>query len=240
MRHRNKAAVTARVGWPAPAVLLGVVLSLVAVAPGGASGGVISIRGSISDEAGAPIPGQTIRLLKSRSILKLSGLTTVDQNVEEVRAGTDPHGFFEFSVTPDPNFRYYYLRFYDPQGFDAVKYRLPDDREISRKVRQGRPVQESVVLRLQSDWPKVKALIDEYGPASHCGQILRALGLPTRRAPQGADRELWEFDAAGVAYLVEGQKVLETRRLAATAQPPRQDDGSSPDHPQPAARVDEP
>ncbi len=240
MLHRDRVAAMAREGSPASALLLAAVLSLSLIAPTEAAEGAISIRGSITDETGAAVPGQAVRLLKSRSILKLSGLKTVDQNVEEVRAGTDPQGFFEFTVTPDPNFRYCYLRFYDPQNFDGVKYRLPDDREISRKVRQGRPVQEAVVLRRQSDWPKVKALIDEYGPASHCGQILRALGLPTRRTPQGAERELWEFDAAGVAYLVEGQKVLETRRLAAAAQPARQDDGSSPDHPQPAARVDGP
>jgi len=235
-----------RDGWYAAAGLGAAVAALILlVAPGAPAAAAesvekISIRGSVTDENGAGVSGQTVRLLKSRSILRLSGLKTTEQNVEEVRASTDPHGLFEFTVTPDPKFRYYYLRFYDPQSFDSVKYRLPDDLEVSRKIRQGRDVTETIVLRPRAEWPKVKALIDEYGPASHCGQILRALGLPTRRTPEGAGRELWEFDAAGVAYLVEGQKVLETRRLPAAAEPARAGDGSSPDHPEPATRVDGP
>jgi hypothetical protein len=197
----------------------------------------VVVHGSVSDDKGAPMSGHTVRLLKSRSILNLAGLTRSDQQVEEVRAATDEHGFFEIEFPADPQFRYYYLRFYDPHTFDAVKFALPADLEITRKVRARRPIQASVALKLNPDWPKVKALIDQYGAGSHCGQILRSLGLPSRRIAEGEGRELWEYDGVRTAYLVEGDKVLETRTLdppaasaeAATASPP-----------EPAVRVEEP
>ncbi len=219
--------------------------ALLAVAPRSAarSGHTVVVRGTVTDESGRPVPGHTVRLLKSRTIVNLAGFKTQDQNVEEVRASTDAHGFFEFNFPVDPQFRYYSLRFYDPKSFDAVKYRLPEDRDISRTARQGRPVQATVVLKLQPDWPKVKALVDQYGPASHCGQIVRALGLPSRRTSQGEGRELWEYDEARVAYLVEGSKVLETRRLpsAASGAPAAGSAGQTPeDRPEPATRVEEP
>jgi hypothetical protein len=69
-----------------------------------------------------------------------------------------------------------------------------------------------VTLDLQPGWPDIEALIREYGAGTQRAQILRALGLPSRRVPQGPGRELWEYDAAGIAYLIEGGKVLETRR----------------------------
>ncbi len=216
---------------------------LLAFAPSAAAreGKVVVVRGTITDESGAPVPAHVVRLLKSRTIVNLAGFKSRDQNVEEIRAATDEHGFFEFNFPVDPEFRYYYLRFYDPQVFDAVKYRLPEDRDISRRSREGRPVQVSVVLRFREDWPKVQVLIDQYGPASSCGQVLRALGIPSRRTPAGPGRELWEYDVAKVSYLVEGDKVLETHRLEAQgASRETAGDGTAPDRPVPATRVEGP
>ena len=206
----------------------------------------IEVRGTVSDAGGAPVPGHVVRLLKSRTILRLGSLERRDQNVEEVRATTDEHGLFEFTFPVDPQFTHYYLRFYDPKTFDAVKYLVPEDRDISRKVRGGRPVQATVALRFAPDWPRVQALIEQHGPASHCGQILRALGLPSRVAPEEGGRELWSFDRAGVAYLIEGSRVLETRRIekrpegAAAADPEKARSRKPEDEPTPATRVEEP
>jgi hypothetical protein len=219
------------------ALALGLVGLLIAARTGSARGGsTLTVRGSVSDEAGAPVPGHTVRLLKSRSILNLAGMTRSDQQVEEVRASTDEHGFFEIEFPADPQFRYYYLRFYDPLTFDAVRFALPADLDISRKVRERRPIQAEVALKLSPDWPKVKALIDQYGAGSHCGQILRSLGLPSRRVEQGEGRELWEYDGARTAYLVEGSKVLETRKL----EPAQESAEAAGSHPEPAVRLEGP
>ncbi|MFQ5877183.1 MAG: carboxypeptidase-like regulatory domain-containing protein [Acidobacteriota bacterium] len=180
----------------------------------------VQVRGRLTDESGAPVPGQTVRLLKSRTIVDLKALEKRSQDVEQTRVTTDAHGFYEMSFTVDPRFRYYYLRFYDPKQFDAVKYRLPDDRDISRRARRGRPVHADAVFEFHPDWPEVKALIDRYGPATHVGQILRTLGLPTRRTPQASGRELWVYDPAGVSYLLEGMRVVQTRHRGDPADPP--------------------
>jgi hypothetical protein len=172
----------------------------------------IDVRGRVIDATGAAVPGHSVRLLKARTIVNLGTFKKSEQNVEELSATTDAHGFFEFNFPLDKKFRYYYLRFYDPDDFDAIKYRLPADKDISSKARKGRAIQADVTLDLQPGWPDIEMLIREYGAGTQRAQILRALGLPSRRVPQGLGRELWEYDAAGIAYLIEGGKVLETRR----------------------------
>ncbi len=199
----------------------------------------VSVRGTVTDETGEAVPGHTVRLLKSRSVLHLGTFRSQDQNVEEVRATTDEHGFFEFSFPSDSQFPYYYMRFYDPKSFDAIKYRLPEDKEISRRVRQGRPVQVSVILKIQQDWPRVKSLIDEYGPASHCGQILRSLGLPSSRTPQEGGKEVWRYDRAGVSYVIQGSRVLETHRIPKSFPPGVPAEAESEEQPVPAVRVED-
>lgn len=220
------------------AAAFGLLVLLGAVAASTTDGTRLAVRGRVTDEGGEGVPGQTVRLLKSRTFLKLGGLRSLDQSVEETRAVTDSLGFFEFEFPVDASFPYYYLRFYDPKTFDAVKYRLPDDREITKRVRRGRPVQASATFRHQPDWPEIKTLIDSYSPASQVGQVLRSLGLPSSRTPEGPGRELWSYQRAGVAYLIEGRRVIETRSLPGGARSAA--DERSGDEPSPAVRVDEP
>ncbi|MBI4168809.1 MAG: hypothetical protein HY510_02585 [Acidobacteria bacterium] len=218
------------------AISIGVLILVSTTALPARSEKVVAVRGRVMDESGAAVPGHAVRLLKSRSVVQIGGLRSRDQHVEELRAATDEHGFFEFDFPADSQFPYYYLRFYDPKNYDAVKYRLPEDSDISRRVRRGRPVQVSVVLKFHPDWLQVKALIDRHGAGTHCGQILRSLGLPSSREARGAGREIWTFEKAGVSYLVEGSKVLETHRLRRSAP-----SGAGPDaaeRPDPAARVE--
>jgi len=227
---------------PAPravaAASIGLLVLLGAVAAAAPDETRVPVRGRVTDESGVGVPGQTVRLLKSRTFVKLGGLRSLDQSVEEARAITDSLGFFEFEFPVDASFPYYYLRFYDPKTFDAVKYRLPEDREITKRVRGGRPVQVSAPLRYQPDWPQVRALIDSYSPGSQVGQVLRSLGLPSSRAPEGPGRELWTYGRARVAYVIEGGKVLETRTLPGGAQSAAGEPAR--DEPAPAVRVDEP
>jgi hypothetical protein len=101
----------------------------------------IDVRGRVIDATGAAVPGHSVRLLKARTIVNLGTFKKSEQNVEELSATTDAHGFFEFNFPLDKKFRYYYLRFYDPDDFDAIKYRLPADKDISSKARKGRAIQ---------------------------------------------------------------------------------------------------
>lgn len=231
-----------RTGWRvlwiagAAALLCGFLLPAAALAD--ENEGRVSIHGRVIDENGAGVAGQVVRLLKSRTYLKIGNLRSLDQSVEETRVTTDALGFFEIGARRDPAFPYTYLRFYDPKTFDAVQYRLPEDREISKRVRAGRSVQVSVPLQFQPDWPKVRTLLETYSPGSQVGQVLRSLGLPSSRAVEGPGRELWTYDKAGMAYVVEGPKVIETRTLPGGAKNAEGEPGK--DAPEPAVRVDTP
>jgi hypothetical protein len=125
---------------------------------------------------------------------------------------TDGEGRFELEFALDPSFHAYFVRFFEPALFDAVKYLVPSDLEITRQSEKGGVVEAHAVLRFHPDWPQVKALIGEYGAASPRGQILRSLGLPKHKEDLGEGRELWVFEAAGVSYVIEGEKVVETRK----------------------------
>lgn len=223
--------------WMGAAALAGV-LALAGAARADEPETRVALRGRITDSTGEGVPGQTVRLLKSRTYVKLGRLRSLDQSVEQARAATDALGFFEFEARVDPAFPYAYLRFYDPKTFDAVKYRLPDDRDVSKRVRAGRPVQVSVSLAFQPDWPKVRALLETYPPGSQVGQVLRSLGLPSSKAPEGPGRELWTYDRVGVAYVIEGARVIETRTLPAGAR--SASDEPREEGPVPAVRVDQP
>ena len=180
----------------------------------------VVIKGQLieADGDGTPAAFQTVRLIKTRKIRSVSDPKARAQEVEEARTRTDATGAFRFEIPADPSFPFWFLRFYDPKEFDAVKYQIPPDHDISRAVEQGHGVEVRGVLVFHRDWPKVKELVDRYGPGSQRGQILRSLGLPTRQ-PREDGRELWVYPASGVTYLLEGDKVLETRRGNLPAEP---------------------
>jgi hypothetical protein len=218
----------ARIGMALVAMLA---LPLPPMTRGASPDPAVVVKGSLTESNGTPAAFQTVRLLKTRKIRSLSDPKARAQEVEEARTRTDAAGGFRFEIPADPSFPYWFIRLYDPNEFDAVKYQIPPDHDVSRAVHDGYGIEVSAVLQFHPDWPKVKALVDQYGPASHRGQILRSLGLPTRQEPQAEGRELWVFAPQGVSYLFDGDTVLETKR-------------SAPDPttaaPQPAAKAEKP
>lgn len=185
-----------------------------------AAGAGMTIRGTVTDVSGAPVAADTVRLLKTRKVRVLGAAPDADQAVEEARARTDAEGRFSIDAAVDHAFPFWFVRFYDPATFDGVKYRQPADLDVSRQVREGASIDAGVVLKFHPDWPQVRAMVEQYGAASRRGQILRSLGLPTRRG-QGEDgHDVWVFSAAGVTYVLDGDRVVETRRGATGAPPP--------------------
>ena len=183
------------------------------------AGGAMTIRGQVTDAGGAPVPADTVRLLKTRRVKVLGAAPDADQAIEEARARTDAEGRFTIDAAIDHAFPFWFVRFYDPATFDGVKYRLPADLDVSRQVREGAVIDAGVVLKFHPDWPQVRTLVDQYGAASRRGQILRSLGLPTRRTPGDEGHETWEFARAGVIYVLDGDTVVETRRTAPATGP---------------------
>lgn len=200
---------------------------------------IVTVRGVVTDASGAAVAGHTVRLIKTRTIHKLKAPRSQDQGVEEKRAMTDGEGRFELEFALDPSFPAYFVRFFDPALFDAVKYLVPSDLEITRQSEKGGVVEAHAVLRFQPDWPQVKTLIAEYGAASPRGQILRSLGLPKRKEDLGEGRELWIFEAAGVSYVIEGEKVVETRKTGSGGPSESAAPGASPAQPDPEEHVND-
>ena len=172
----------------------------------------VVVKGSLTEPNGTPAAFQTVRLIKTRKIRSVSDPKARAQEVEEARTRTDAAGGFRFEIPADPSFPFWFVRFFDPNEFDGVKYQIPPDHDVSRAVHDGYGIEVSGILKPHPDWPKVKALVDQYGAGSHRGQILRSLGLPTRQEPRDEGKELWVYAASGVSYLLDGDTVLETRR----------------------------
>ena len=200
-------------GW-SPAVVL-CALALLGGAEAMAAAGVeVVIRGTVKDQGGSPLAEYPVRLIKTKTILNLLHFSTDSQQQEEGRTLTDASGRFEMKLVPDRKYDYFYLRFYDPKSFDPVRYSVPGDLDITRRIKTGTEVVVDGVIRDHPDWPTVDGMIREFGPGSNRGRILRSLGLPERREtfPDAPGRENWWYYAKGICYQMSSDAVLKIRR----------------------------
>lgn len=175
----------------------------------------VVIRGSVKDQSGAPLPGYPVRLIKTKTILNLLHFSTGSQQQEEARVQTDPSGSFEMRIAPDPKYDYFYLRFYDPNTFDPVRYAVPGDKDVTRLVKTKPEVIVDEVIGDHPDWPQAEAMLREFGEGSNRARIVRSLGLPERReAVAGSPgRENWWYYSKGICYQLQSDEVLKVRRF---------------------------
>ena len=163
-----------------------------------------------------------VRVIATRRIARFLSIESKPAQAVLARTVTDAAGFYEFHVSKAREYDYYFLRFYDSTGFDAVKFAVPDDVEITRLITRRRPVVVDQVLQHAPEWEAVQRLRSLYGPDSLRGKIVRDLGVPdrTERAftDAGVERETWWFDAAGVAYVIEDGEVVDKREFQAEAE----------------------
>jgi hypothetical protein len=175
----------------------------------------LTIEGQVFDDAGAAVAGVPVRLLMTRRLVTLTDLSLRDEFAEGPSTRTDDAGFFRIDLRPDPDFDYYYLRFYDRTGFDAVRYALPADEDVTAAVRAGRPI---IVQRRLVDAPNWPAVVRELervgGSGSARGRILRVLGLPDQVVPRGGGVTEWRYERARVRYLIQDGEVVERASLA--------------------------
>ena len=183
----------------------------------------VVVRGTVKDQSGAPLGDYPVRLIKTKTTLNLLHFGTGSQLAEAARAQTDGEGRYEIKIVPDPKFDYFYLRFYDPKTFDPVRYRVPADVDVTKRVRQKPEVVVDAVIGDHPDWGTVKGLLAEFGPDSNRGKILRRLGLPERRetVATAAGRENWWYYAQGICYQLQADSVLKIRHFDPVLPPRR-------------------
>ncbi len=199
-----------------PAVL-GALLTFLLFGPAPEAGvPTIHVQGRVLSPDGHGVPGQSVRLFKTRRSLALGRFSSGGQIAEAARATTDEHGFYEIRIRKDRAFDDYFLRFYDLSTFDSVRYRLPGDREITREIRRGGTLRIDVTLAWHDGWPEVRSRLEEVGEDSPRGRILLAMGLPEseKRAdgPSGL-RDEWWYYSRGVVYFFRGREAAGSRRF---------------------------
>jgi len=175
----------------------------------------IEIHGVIRNQAGQPMAGYPVRLLKTKTTLSLLHFSTGSRQVDYARTETDAEGRYEIKVQPDPKFDYFYLRFYDPKTFDPVRYAVPADVDITKKFKTKIELEVDSVIQDHPDWAKVQALLVEFGESSNRGKILRSLGLPERRQTfsDAPGKESWWYYAKGLCYQLQGDQILKIRNF---------------------------
>jgi hypothetical protein len=173
----------------------------------------VIVRGQVRNTTGEGVPGVPVRVIATRRVIKFLQVESKPVQAELAAGLTDATGFYEISVPRDRDFDDFFLRFYDRERFDAVKYAVPPDLDITRIVRKGRVGVLDQNLEFAPGWDAVSRLVDLYGEGSPRGEIVRRLGVPDRTertaSPEGGERETWWYDAVGVAYALEDGRVIE-------------------------------
>jgi hypothetical protein len=206
-----------------PAVLtalLALVLTAALTSPATASadggGGARALEGQVFDAAGEPVGGVPVRVLMTRRLLKLGDFSVEDDVAAGPSTVSDARGFYRLSWTPDQAYDYFYLRFYDAETFDAVRYALPTDEDITQRVRSGRPVIVNRRLEDAPTWPELRREIERVGGVeTPRGEILRALGMPDQVVPLDGGVVEWRYERAGVRYRLREGRLVEVLRPSA-------------------------
>jgi hypothetical protein len=183
----------------------------------------VLIRGRLQNGEGEPLAGVQVTLIRTHKRVDLGRLQWKETEGVLDRSLTDAQGFYEIRAADDGSFSSYFLRFHDPQTFDAVRYVPPPDEDITRRFRRGRPLVENRVAREQRDWPKVQEEIARVGADSVRGRLLRRLGLPERverPEPARPEREEWWYYRRGIVYQFDGSEAAGERRFDPVPAPP--------------------
>lgn len=176
----------------------------------------VHVQGRVLSPDGHGLEGQAVRLFKTRRSLALGRFSSGGQISEATRVTTDEHGFYEIRIQKDRAFDDYFLRFYDLSTFDSVRYRLPEDREITKEIRRGGTLRIDLTLAWDDAWPEVRSRLEEVGEDSPRGRILLALGLPEsekRAAGPDGPRDEWWYHSKGIVYFFKGRDAAGFRRF---------------------------
>jgi len=195
-------------------------LSLIILAGGGCSYGLMShdprvVTGVVTDERGNPVAGTPVLLVSRTLTLSQKSLGDFEERGprQELRTVTDEAGRYRFEFVPAELGNNIFLVFYATEGFDAVRFEKPETPvsgfygrgvvDVTMLLDRQREVVWNAVLRTHPDWDKVQKRLQEYGPSSDRGRILRQFGLPEKEEQVG-DSEVWWYYSKGQSFRFVG------------------------------------
>jgi len=179
------------------------------------------VTGVVRDEQGNPVAGTPV-LLVGRT-LRYSTLEDFQElgPRHDLRTVTDEVGRYRFEFVPAELGNNIFLAFYATDGFDAVRFEKSKTVDVTMLLDRQREVVWNKVLHTHPDWDRVQKRIQEYGPSSDRGRILRQFGLPEKEEKAG-EREIWWYYSKGQSFRFLGGSLDSSFQFDPTT-PPRQE-----------------
>ena len=183
------------------------------------------LTGLVTDGEGKPVPRAPVLLVgyTLKLNLKLNPLELYYKELDqkELRTLTDEEGRYRLEFTPNQLGNNLFLLFYDKEGFDPVRLQKPEPLDVTSQLDMNKEVVINQVLLIHPNWSEVQKRMQEYGPSSDRGRILRQFGLPEKEE-KVRDSEVWWYYSKGQSFrFLEG--FLDSSFQFAPTEPPRQE-----------------
>jgi len=187
-----------------------------------AAGKRVAAQGRVLTASGEGMPGWPVVLIGTQRYIELKRFSSGGGVAILTRATTDANGYFSIDVPKDRRYQFWFLRFAEQGGLDPVKYRMPEDVEITADVRRDRVASVQKAIQLNPAWPEVERRVAEAGgESSEKGKILRALGLPEKSVKDdAAGTEEWWYFTKGILYTFSATEPVSERHFAPVVPPP--------------------
>lgn len=171
--------------------------------------GRVTIEGQVFDAGGRPLAGIRVAVLERGTGSPFDVLRRDLAAREVVRRPTDRAGLFRIDLhVPDVSGRLF-VRCYDEESWDHVRYGVPQDVDVTHDLRRrGRAV---VTCKVDDSpvWQELAHRIERVGGvATERGRILRAHGLPAETVTKADGFTEWRYDA--VSYVFDGETLVRT------------------------------
>ncbi len=190
----------------------------------------LQVQGRIHLDSGGTIAGWPVQIIGTQRYIEFGRTTSGGGSGIVGRTTSDPGGYYAFDLPRDPRYQFWFVRFLDPDHFDAVRHLPPRDVDISTQVRRGRLASVDLTVRSHPDWAEVQRRIAAAGGVeTPRGRVLRSLGLPEKVVePQAGGEEEWWYFTKGVVYNLRGSEVAGTRRFEPVKPPETRAEGAGP------------